>query len=174
MTTFALTITKNEKLKKVLKSFFSSGIVHCWIIPLLHAALWATGLFCALKVEEIFLCQNSEGIEMIKFLAIFIILFGEVMVVLIDIYVSQKANYLAPTFILFVIILLMVIVGTAISAGVALASNSSTIEPFLGVLMFSSLLKFIENLLVNNTNWYIVRIPTIYDARGIYVNRTLV
>ena len=163
------------KVFNYIYSLLKSGLVHSWIIPAIHAALWAAGLYCALEAEDIFSCFNldNKGIEIIKFLAIFLVLFFEVIIVLLDIYVTQKANYLAPKFILFVILLLMGFIGTTIFAGVAFASKESPICSLLWVLAFSSAVKFIENLLVNNLDWYIIKTPDIFDARGIYISRVL-
>lgn len=43
----------------------------------------------------------------------------------------------------------------------------------LWVIVFSSVVKFLENLLTNNSKWYIVTIPKKFDARGIYINHPL-
>jgi hypothetical protein len=176
MINFATVITKIDRLRKIGKKlirFLKSKGVHSLIIPFLHAALWAAGLYCTIEAEGIFHNNSSDEIEIIKFLTIFVVLFLEVMIVLLDLYVSQKANYISPIFILFVIVLLISIVGTAISAGFAFAPNGNSILPLIWVLAFSSLLKFIENLLVNNLDWYIIKIPKIFDARGFYINREL-
>lgn len=164
------------KFFNCIDSLLKSGLVHTWIIPGLHAALWAAGLYCALRAEDIFSCFNldNQGIEIIKFLAIFLVLFFEVIIVLLDIYVTQKANYLAPKFILFVILLFMGFIGTTIFAGVAFATQGGSIRPLLWVIAFSSAVKFIENLLVNNLDWYIIKTPVIFDARGVYISRVLI
>lgn len=164
-----------ERAKDIFDFAFKSGFVHSCIIPFLHAALWAAGLYCTTMAKHIFSYYTTDlgKIETIKSLTIFVVLFCEVMIVLLDIYVVQKANYLAPRFVLFVIALLGLIVGTAISGGCAFMSNQNPVEPLLWVLGFSSSLKLIENLLINNSRWYIIKVPSIFDARGVYTNRVL-
>lgn len=176
MTNFAAIIMKKELNIAIclMKSFMKSEFVHSWIIPLLHAMLWATGLYLTLKTEDIFSSANEDDIVIVKFLAIFIVLFLEILIVLLDVYVSQKANYLATRFILFAISLFVVIVGTTICAGLALTAPQQSFQPLLGVLVFSSILKFLENRLLNNLDSYIIKTPQIYDARGLYIGRTLV
>lgn len=162
-----------NKVVLAIKGFAVSQFFHSWIIPILHAALWMAGLFCTLQADSIF-SYDSNQVEIIQFLTIFVTLFLEVMITLLDLYVYCRANYLAPKFIIFTIFLLVVIVGTTISAGLAFSSDEDFGVPLLGVLIFSSSLKFIETLLVNNQNWYIITNPDIIDARGTYINRTLV
>jgi len=90
-----------------------------------------------------------------------------------DIYVVQKANYLTPRFIIFMAIIFIAMVGTTISGGVAFTPYANISKMLIYVLVFSSTLKLIENLLMNNPHWYIVRIPDIFDARGTYISRQL-
>lgn len=159
--------------KKFFHYFFTCGFVHSWVIPILQAVIWATGLL-VVKIATLLLPEASnEEIEVIQFLTIFVTLFLEVMTVLLDIYIVQKANYLASKFILFVIAIFFVMLGTIISGSWALRPNEDMSRPLLFVVLFSSALKFIENLIMNNPNWYIVKIPDIFDARGIYISRQL-
>lgn len=159
--------------KNFFHYFFTCGFVHSWIIPILQAVIWATGLL-VVKIATLLLPEASnEEIEVIQFLTIFVTLFLEVMTVLLDIYIVQKANYLASKFILFVIAIFFVMLGTIISGSWALRPNEDMSRPLLFVVLFSSALKFIENLIMNNPNWYIVKIPDIFDARGIYISRQL-
>lgn len=158
-------------LSKKVKHSFSSQNVHRWIVPLLYAVLWAAALIFAQNVTDFFPTENEGIIEVIQFSVIFVTLFLEILIMLIDIYVSNKANYLAPVFILFAVLLLAILLGTAVSIGVAAVKNIVDALPW--VLVFSSTLKLIENLLINNTHWYIVTIPKKFDARGIYINHPL-
>lgn len=162
-----------NKVVLAIKGFSFFRFTHRWIIPILHATLWVTGLFFTLQADSIF-SYDCNRIKIIQFLTIFVILFLEVMITLLDLYVSRKAYYLASTFILFTILILIVVIGTAISAGFAFVSGENFGLPLLAVLLFSSSLKLIETLLVNNQRWYIVTNPNIIDACGIYINRTLV
>lgn len=159
--------------KRFRDYFFTCGFVHNWIVPILHAVLWATGLLFAQLAKNFFTEASNEEIEVIQFLAIFVILFLEVIIVLLDIYVVQRANYLNPRFILFVIVILIAMLGTAISAAMAFTPYVNMSKMLLYVIVFSSALKFTENLLLNNSSWYIVRIPEIFDARGTYIKRPL-
>lgn len=161
------------RVKKFCDYFFASGFVHSWIIPILHAVLWATGLLFAQLAEDFFSEASKEEIEVVQFLAIFVVLFLEVMIVLFDIYVVQRANYLTPRFIIFMIIIFIAMVGTTICGGLAFTPYVNTFKMLIYVVTFSSVLKLIENLLANNSNWYIVRIPDIFDARGSYISRQL-
>lgn len=159
--------------KEFYNYFFTCGFVHSWITPMFQAVIWATGLL-VVKIATYLLPEASnKEIEIIQFLTIFVTLFLEVMTVLLDIYVVQKAHYLASKFILFVIAIFIVMLGTIISGGLALRPNGDISRPLLFVVLFSSALKFIENLLMNNSNWYIVKTPYIFDARGIYISRQL-
>ena len=159
--------------KKFFHYFFTCGFVHSWIIPILHAVLWATGLLFAQLAKDIFNEASHEDLEVIQFLAIFLILFLEVLIVMFDIYVVQKANYLTPRFIIFMAIIFIAMVGTTISGGLAFTPYTNISKMLIYVLVFSSTLKLIENLLMNNPHWYIVRIPDIFDARGTYISRQL-
>lgn len=151
-------------------------LTHNWIVPFLQAALWAMGLYLARYANEILPFIKSEDIVIVQFLAIFIVLFLEVIVVLFDIYVVHKANYLAPKFIWFIILLFMAVIGTGISVGLSViesAPENVVSNAVLWVIVFSSVVKFLENLLTNNSKWYIVTIPKKFDARGIYINHPL-
>lgn len=159
--------------KKFCDYFFTCGFVHSWIIPILHAVLWATGLLFAQLAKDIFNEASYEDLEVIQFLAIFLVLFLEVLIVMFDIYVVQKANYLTPRFIIFMAIILIAMVGTTISGGLAFTPYVNISKMLIYVLVFSSALKLIENLLINNPHWYIVRFPDIFDARGTYISRQL-
>lgn len=166
-------INKMKKISLAIKRVDIFRFIHSWIIPFFHATVWMAGLFCALKSDTIFSYDHNRT-EIINFLTIFVTLFIEVMITLLDLYVDRRAYYLAPRFILFIIVLLAAVVGTAICAGLAFSSDENSGGSLLGVLIFSSSLKFIEILLVNNQNWYIVTKPNIIDARGTYFYRALV
>jgi len=48
--------------KKFFHYFFTCGFVHSWIIPILHAVLWATGLLFAQLAKDIFNEASHEDL----------------------------------------------------------------------------------------------------------------
>lgn len=160
-----------DKIKLSFKRTFPAENIHSWIVPLLHAALWATALFFAQNVIDFFPKAKEDTVEIVQFSAVFVVLFVEILVVLIDVYVVNKANYLAAKFILFVVALFAVLLCTVVSVGIAAVENVVASLPW--VLFFSSMLKLLENLLINNIQWYVVSFPVHFDAQGVYINHPL-
>lgn len=148
-------------------------LIHEWIVPVLHAILWAAALWFSQRVKDILPAANAETIEALQFISIFVVLFLEILIVLFDLYVSCRAIYLSPKFILFMIALLFVLIFTSVCSCISIMEikeiTTNRILPF--IILSSAALKLIENLLVNNKGWYIVTDPQIRDARGIYTRR---
>lgn len=161
----------NTKFEKFARFF------HAWCIPLLHALLWGIALYFAQNATDILGTENQSVLSTAQFGAVFLVLFLEIVIVLLDAYVNYKAHDLASGFIIFVVLLLSVLVFTVVSVFLSIIKGENGnwgAAAVLWVIAFSSALKFLEVLLSNNIErWYIVPTPTTFDARGRYVRRQL-
>lgn len=151
-----------------------NSLMHRWGVPFLHMALWGGALMISQNVNQLF-PESNEYKELILFGMGFATFFLEILIVLIDIYTINRANYIAPSFIIFAAALLLLVLTTACSVvGGVIKMADGNIGNWIGVIILSSsILKFIENLLTNNSHWYVVTKPNIYDARGKIRRRTL-
>lgn len=162
-------------MSSAIKYILSRDFIHGWIVPVLHAVLWIAALFLSLKAKEILPIDDDKTKEAVQFISIFIVLFLEILIVLFDIYVSCKANYLSPKFIVFTIALLFVLIFTSVCSCMAITDMKGIDTNCIlsCIILSSAALKLIENLLANNTKWYIITDPQIRDARGIYTRRQI-
>lgn len=164
----------------ILTYVVSRDCIHQYIVPGLHAVLWSAALYFSFSLisnESKDASQVPDNlIEAMQFISIFIVLFLEILIVLLDIYVTCKANYLSPKFILFTILLLFIVIVTSICSCIAITDiNTITTKCnfLLYIIISSAILKLIENLLINNIKWYIITDPQIRDARGIYTRHQI-
>ncbi len=161
---------------KIFRYIPSHRIIHSWLIPVLHAVLWAIALLFAQQPQAILQTNFDENIlKIFLFGSIFIVLFLETIIVLTDIYIENHTNYLNPRFVLYVVVLFIALVVTFTSVRFAISGETiyKVSDMLLWIILSSSLVKFLENFLMNNTKLYIVTNPTIFDARGIYINHPL-
>ena len=87
---------------------------HHWIIPVLHATLWGTALYVAQKAGHVLGSTDGEKIALFQFGTIFVVLFLEILIVMLDVYIEQKANYFASKFLVFIVVLLATLITTVI------------------------------------------------------------
>jgi hypothetical protein len=69
---------------------------HHGIIPVLHATLWGSALYVAQKAGHVLGSTDDEKIALFQFGTIFVVLFLEILIVMFDVYIEQRANYFAP------------------------------------------------------------------------------
>lgn len=86
---------------------------HHWIIPVLHATLWGSALYVAQKAGYVLGSTDDEKIALFQFGTIFVVLFLEILIVMFDVYIEQRANYFAPKFLIFIVVLLATLIITA-------------------------------------------------------------
>lgn len=155
-------------------SNFINSLMHRWGVPFLHMALWGGALMISQNMNQLF-PESNEYKELILFGMGFATFFFEILIVLIDIYTINRANYIAPFFIIFAASLLLLVLATACSVVCGIIKMvDGDIGNWIGIIILSSsILKLIENLLTNNPHWYVVTKPNIYDARGKFRRRTL-
>lgn len=77
---------------------------HRWIIPVLHATLWGTALYGAQKAYLVIGSTDEEKIALFQFGTIFVVLFIEILIVMLDVYMEQKANYFASKFLVLLLL----------------------------------------------------------------------
>lgn len=148
---------------------------HHWIIPVLHATLWGSALYVAQKAGHVLGSTDDEKIALFQFGTIFVVLFLEILIVMFDVYIEQRANYFAPKFLIFIVVLLATLITTAVYTILAIigTKNINMTNVLFGIMIFSSVLKLLEVLLQNNSWWYVVKASDIIEANDSYTRRDL-
>lgn len=162
----------DTKLTKFLKKMF---------VPFTKAMLWAFGLYITISIKNLLeqfssIPQQKMGFaeDMLSISVIFMVFFFELIVMLINIYIKHKANYIAPRFVLlFGGVLFLVIALLAILVFMLFFSKQTLNSGMIlfTILILSSLLKFIGSFIEENESWFIVTETEIFDRRGIFIER---
>ncbi len=144
-----------------------------WFIPITYTIIWLFGLYVTLSIRGFLL--NYSNIEetnidiaasTISIFAIFVVFFLELIVMLTNIYITHKANSLAPKFLLiigFILFLVIVLVITLVLMSILSTSQKSF---FLYVLLVvSPLLKLTSSFIEENQAWFIDTEKNIINGR---------
>ena len=156
-------------------------IVHKWIVPALYTALWTLGLYVSQYINDIFPAFGSTQIEVFSFAVFFIIFFVELIVMMLDTYMTIEAYALSPRFILFTCVfmtLFVVFLYFIVSFFAATLENSDNVlkSTIIKILILSTLMKLLEMLVQNNPKWLLEKVQTAQINRGKrrYVNRDII
>lgn len=141
----------------------------------MHATLWGTALYVAQKAGHVLGSTDDEKIALFQFGTIFVVLFLEILIVMLDVYIEQKANYFASKFLVFIVVLLATLITTVIYTIFAIigTKNINMTNVLFEIMIFSSVLKLLEVLLQNNSWWYVVKASDIIEANDSYTRRDL-
>lgn len=161
----------------------AKDIVHKWIVPVLYASLWASGLYLSQNIDVIFpflTSFESTQIEIFSFAIVFVIFFIELIIMLLDTYMTIGSYTLSPKFILFMcvfMILFVIFLYLIVGFSAAKMDNSDNVinNAFTEILILSTLMKLLEILIQNNPQWLLEKIQTtqINTEKRNYVNRNI-
>lgn len=155
-------------------------VVHRWFVPVLYTVLWVLGLYLSQYMSDIFTALGPTQIEIFSFAIIFVIFFVELIVMMLDTYMTVGAYALSPKFILFTCVfmaLFVVFLYFIVGFFAATLDNSDDVlkNAIIKILILSAIMKLLEGLIQNNPQWFLEKVQTtqINIEKRNYVNRDI-
>ncbi len=155
-------------------------VVHRWFVPVLYTVLWVLGLYLSQYMSDIFTAFGPTQIEIFSFAIIFVIFFVELIVMMLDTYMTVGAYALSPKFILFTCVfmaLFVVFLYFIVGFFAATLDNSDDVlkNAIIKILILSAIMKLLEGLIQNNPQWFLEKVQTtqINIEKRNYVNRDI-
>ena len=140
-------------------------VVHRWFVPVLYTVLWVLGLYLSQYMSDIFTAFGPTQIEIFSFAIIFVIFFVELIVMMLDTYMTVGAYALSPKFILFTCVfmaLFVVFLYFIVGFFAATLDNSDDVlkNAIIKILILSAIMKLLEGLIQNNPQWFLEKVQT--------------
>ena len=131
-------------------------------------------------MSDIFTAFGPTQIEIFSFAIIFVIFFVELIVMMLDTYMTVGAYALSPKFILFTCVfmaLFVVFLYFIVGFFAATLDNSDDVlkNAIIKILILSAIMKLLEGLIQNNPQWFLEKVQTtqINIEKRNYVNRDI-
>lgn len=163
----------------------SAKVFHKKAVPAFYAVMWFFGLLFSIKAKEIFHVTNENIILVLSLTVIFSVFFLELIVMLIDLYSksimensdSGGAKHLSMSFVLIMCAILFIVIFLFIYIIVfvihTLENNTGNTNLALVVILIAStILKYIEIFVQNNSGKYIYSYEQL-QAGATYEKRNL-